>query len=559
MTLWLAAAGLIVVAAGLVLIAGRDGGDDERAELSALPIGSGSGSGAGTADRATAESAADMTFAPAGTYVPGDGLPDLGGEATAYRLTADVDRDAVAGLADALGVEGDPTETDGSWHVGSPDGGGPALDVYGPEGMWSYYDYAVTAVPEPAAAPDQLAADAEARAEAEGSAASGEAVAPADDPVRPCPPVDQPLPVEPDGGTGASDAAVDPAVEPVPTDEGGGTSGSPGCEVPVEPLPLPTEPYEPPARPEDLPSEDEARTIALDLLEATGADVEDAEVRVEDGITEWFVSVEPTVGGVPAPGLAMYVGVGDGGRITSASGTLGTPEALGDYPLLDTGDALDRLNESRVYLGPAVDPAAADAATAREGAAEPAVDPATDPTVAVDEPAVVPSDPGDDLPVLTPPTIVVEPGPDRPPATEPGPDTTVAVPETTVPETTVPTEGEPAPVTTPIPAPPDIPVTDAELILVSEVAWDGSGTYLVPGYRFSAEDGSDPVVAAVVDALVDPPPADDPVTDPGPDMTIEPPDVAEGGGDPGTVDPDTPAVDTPAGDPATRPEDPSAG
>ncbi|MGF2075585.1 hypothetical protein, partial [Enterococcus casseliflavus] len=68
-------------------------------------------------------------------YVPGDDLPALGGEATAYRLDGDVDEARVRTLADALGLDGPvDDEGDGSWSVAGDHG---SLDVY--PGGWSYY------------------------------------------------------------------------------------------------------------------------------------------------------------------------------------------------------------------------------------------------------------------------------------------------------------------------------------------------------------------------------------------------------------------------------------
>ena len=73
------------------------------------------------------------------SYVPGDDLPALGGEATAYRLSGEVDESQVRGLADALGLEGDVQSDDaGSWWV---DGGGTGrLDVHAGSGAtWSFF------------------------------------------------------------------------------------------------------------------------------------------------------------------------------------------------------------------------------------------------------------------------------------------------------------------------------------------------------------------------------------------------------------------------------------
>jgi hypothetical protein len=49
----------------------------------------------------------------------------------------------------------------------------------------------------------------------------------------------------------------------------------------------------------------------------------------------------------------------------------------------------------------------------------------------------------------------------------------------------------------------ELPVTHAELVLMSVAGWDG-GVYAVPGYRVVIEDGSTAQVAAVADELIDP-------------------------------------------------------
>ena len=82
-------------------------------------------------------------------------------------------------------------------------------------------------------------------------------------------------------------------------------------------------PFVPPA---DLPTEAEARTIALDLLRSLGVDVDDATVSVDGPYEDWYITVEPTVDGLPVSGLSHSVGVGSKGVIHSAGGTLGTPE-----------------------------------------------------------------------------------------------------------------------------------------------------------------------------------------------------------------------------------------
>ena len=56
------------------------------------------------------------------TYVPGDDLPALGGEAPAYRLSSSVSEDQVRDLADALGLEGEITQDGTEWRVSDASG-----------------------------------------------------------------------------------------------------------------------------------------------------------------------------------------------------------------------------------------------------------------------------------------------------------------------------------------------------------------------------------------------------------------------------------------------------
>ncbi|HEV7759192.1 MAG TPA: hypothetical protein VGO78_09390, partial [Acidimicrobiales bacterium] len=128
--LWGVLATLVLgVGAFVVLFAGGDDGGSPPA----LRLAAGSSAEGTATDRAAAPM--DSSFL-APVYVPGDDLPALGGEAPAYRLVGDVSAADVGDLADALGIAGEPTGTDGSWHAEDDE---MALDVYGPDGNWSAY------------------------------------------------------------------------------------------------------------------------------------------------------------------------------------------------------------------------------------------------------------------------------------------------------------------------------------------------------------------------------------------------------------------------------------
>jgi hypothetical protein len=524
--LWGAVAVVALAAVGLV--ATRGGGDADPPVLRLAAYGSEAGDG-----RAMAEDAAGAGIAPGfapSRFVAADDLPALGGEAPAYSVSADAGNDGIEQIAEAYGVEGDVTD-DGS---GGASIAGDELTVTLFGSTYSVYRTAGLDTPVSNSAPDAGTVDegdgnsSSSPGSSTGSGSSGSAGSSSgggtsgNSAAASVAPIDSPAvcldAVAPDGATdvaqpsGCGSQPICPAVPGKPTtdaqilpvcdppmcpdwlttqeDPGGfvePTDPTAGCEPPIcpddtpngngtdlrcmppvattapppapgtdpvplpeplpDPMPLPEPLPEPaPTEPVDgLPSEDEAREIALDTLAAAGLDVEDAETTVAGGITQWEVQVEPRVGDLPAPGLVAYVAVGVDGRIESASGPVADLDELGDYPLIETGPAIDRLNEG---WGLAVPLAATSDPTDAAGAAESADTGEGDggEGVATDLPAPVPAPEGNVETVLT----------------------------------------------------------DAEVVLINVPSWDGEGDmYLLPGYRFTAEDGSDVVVPAVVDDLID--------------------------------------------------------
>ena len=256
-----------------------------------------------------------------------------------------------------------------------------------------------------------------------------------------------------------------------------------------------------PERPADLPSEEEAKRIALDLLQGAGIDTSNAAVAVDDFVTQWSVRVDPVVDGLPIEGMTTTVTIGAGGVVEYANGILGRPEAADEYPLIGTRAAIDRLNAGEGFVGPQPLTAAAEDAGVATGAAEP--------------------------------------------GSAGGSDPNVGAPDTVVPE---------PPVTGTIPPPPpqEITLTGAEQILLYASSYTGEESWLVPAYRFTTDEGVGPSVLAIDDRFLTPPdqiPVDKGVEDPDGTVTIEP--------RPG-IEPVPPATEpAPAVDPAR--EEPATG
>jgi hypothetical protein len=210
-------------------------------------------------------------------------LPELGGEAHAWEMGAGVGEAEVRDLAAALGVGGEVEVTDWSWVV---DDAERRLEVTRAAGSAWYLSEVFPDEPVEAPAREDIRFD------------SGEF---------------EGCEVEP-----AAPEACDSDVL---------------VEMPEN------------LRPDDLPTESEARRIALDLLAAAGTDVAGAAVQVQDGFDAWYITVEPLVDGHPVAGLASSVAVGSRGLVRHASGWLADPVRRDAYPLITTAEALERLND----------------------------------------------------------------------------------------------------------------------------------------------------------------------------------------------------------------------
>lgn len=502
--LWGVLAAMAVSAGALAVTAG--GGDSAAPNL---PISLGSAGGAGVAEARSM----DASFAWI-TYVAGSDLPALGGEAPAYRLAGAVDEAQVRRLADALRLSGDVVHEGASWRVAAADGA--TLEVY--EGSGASWWYSAASLDLPVRG---------------GGSSSGSAEGP-DATLVPTTAIECLPDTDCGVATGTVDAECPPAASctAVPPDCAQLEAG--GC------------PGEPPVPPADLPSQDEARAVALDVIAATGVAVTDAIVTVDGPYDAWYVTVEPRLDGAPS-GLVASVSVGSKGVVTNASGFLGTPEVLGDYPILDTRAAIARLNEQMIAGG------------SFGGVAMGRDDVSTDSRVASsDGRSAVCVEASDAVTTVPCEDTAVAPPPELPPckvqadgseicegSTEPG----IVCPQIGAPEGQPLTDLEVIDCPTidpgpgPAPEPMEIVLTSATYSFVLIPANDGStDAYLVPGYRFTGENGEQVDAPAVADEALSTPITTEPpatVPDPGPaiDPTCETSVEEDGSGTTHTVQP----------------------
>lgn len=465
-SLWAVLAVIAVATGALVVTSGGEGGPPR------LPIALGASGGAREAAGAMS---ADMALAWV-TYLAGDDLPALGGEAPAYKIVGTVDEARVRALAAALGLDGDPARDGTLWRVESADG---ILEVYEEGGGSWWYSLSQPSVDG-------------------GGSSAGCEPGPAEECAVPEPRVDEPATTVPPEC--AADGADCVTTFECPPDA--------DCAAPEPILPVPAA---------DLPSEEEARQIALDLLaQATGIDLADAKVTVDGPYDAWYVMVEPRLDGTPVSGWQASVGVGPQGQILNAAGTLGTAERVGAYPLIDTRAAIDRLNEMQGgYYGDPM-PLGAPDGVSRDAAVAVAEDPAsTEPDVAPTTTSVAPQckvQP-DGSEICEYSSVGVAIGcPEQAPAPKPYPgvdcgqtgvcyEPVPPVEGDGVPETTlVPSPECTEPYPYPEPEPVEITLHEAESVLIAMPALDGgSEMYLVPGYRLSGDDGAVVEVIAVAD------------------------------------------------------------
>jgi hypothetical protein len=97
-----------------------------------------------------------------------------------------------------------------------------------------------------------------------------------------------------------------------------------------------------PNKPAGLPSEAQARTVAVRALEAAGLDTS-GHVQVTDAFSTIDVTADPAIGGARVVGTGNQLSVGPGQTLVRGSGTMGTTAKVGEYPLVTTEKGLERL------------------------------------------------------------------------------------------------------------------------------------------------------------------------------------------------------------------------
>jgi hypothetical protein len=290
----------------IAVVAGSSGDDD----LPLLAYGAAGTDQSAAAGESRSMATADMALYPYKTeYRMAPPLAKPAESAPAYRLNEATKADAQR-LAAAFGL-GDVAEQDQAWTAGN-DAGHLQVDRRG--NWWFGPDKGDTGV---ASSPATGSVTRSATAVAADDAAIGECA--------PCPP----------------DAI---------------------CTMECKP---PTRPIEP-VRPQGMPTPAEAESLARDIWDKAGIEVGKAKVDVQDGYSTFFVHFVPLVDGQQASGLEQSISIGPNKEIQYASGSVVRLDKLGDYPLVDTADAVDRLNNPPAYDTGGREPAPMPA-EAREG------------------------------------------------------------------------------------------------------------------------------------------------------------------------------------------------
>jgi hypothetical protein len=308
----LAAAGLAIGVAATAVVAARSGSDDRK--LALLPLGA-PASAVGAAASADATAAGASKIAAPGrmgiyggvTYTVSGTLPKLDGTAAVWKIdkTTTLDAAAVDKLAKSLGVSGTPTDSSQGngypmWTVGANDGGmHPTLFIDGGSGLrWNFNDP---------------------------SASMGEVACAAVATTVPALATGVPYPAA-DGST----ATVSPPAIPAPPDS--------LCPTPAPPA--------------NVPSAAEAESKAKALAASIG--LSDTNLVWESHADQWnaYALAYRTFDGVKFSEPWFNAGYGAEGKLTYASGLLGDPVKVADYPRIGTDSAFVKLKDGTgMYYG----------------------------------------------------------------------------------------------------------------------------------------------------------------------------------------------------------------
>jgi hypothetical protein len=374
------------VIAVVVLVAGGCGsaGSKEAASKPKLSLTKAEGRTAAAADASALLYPARPT-----SYVLDGTLPDLGTQAPVYRWTAHAAGiDEVNQLAAALGINATATTTPDGFQASDGTATLTVTVAYGTTQV-SYFlgggDVTGGSTGGSAGGTDGVTAD--------GSSGVSNG----------------------SGGTGT--APETPSDKPLPAD-------------PPDTIDLPTK-LTPPV---DVPSADEAETIARELLDRAGVlagQKWESDVNASGGIAVSCAVGEPctsipeqvtardvtfhlVLDGVRVEGVGWTVTIGERSRIQSVYGEWASAAVLGNYDLRSTADAFDALKRGDGYFG-GVEPLARDVPVNAQDAREPATSVAKP---AVEEPTIIDPAP----PVAEPVPPVAEPPVSDPPDSVPPPE-----------------------------------------------------------------------------------------------------------------------------------------
>jgi hypothetical protein len=332
----------------LVTLTGSSSSSNNLRKLPAAAAGGTSSNAEGSTPAVGAAPAVggDMALAPDRSsveYVVKDGLPALGGHATAYELSGGGGVDDIQALAAALGITG-TEQTKGEYSIVAGSTGQVTLQH---SGMRSWSMFRVV---------------------------TGSGCSAASDGTTSC------------SGGGVATPAI--ACAPPPCE------ANRSCPEPANCAP------EPPVHPADLPSKTDAEKIARALLGTVKVDVGSAKVNVADGFSTWLVQFTPVIDAQAVGNLVTTVAVGPKGVIQSANGFFATPVRLGDYPLAGTARGIERLKAGKYLFGGGIVPLVGVATAAGAMATAPATAP---PSGAGSVPSPAPTRPvGTPVPVPPP-------------------------------------------------------------------------------------------------------------------------------------------------------------